>query len=386
VTLPDPVAEAARLAPAVAARAEEVEQLRRLPDDLFAELRASGLFRMWLPHQLGGGAVDPSTFVAAIETLARADASTAWNVMIGASSAVVGGIMGEAGARRVFADPDTVIGGALAAKGRAERAADGRWQASGRWPFASGSGHCTWLVGGCIVQEGGRPAITPAGRPQLRTMTFPMGDLELLDTWHVSGLCGTDSNDFQVDGVLVDDELTFDVFETSGWTDDPLYRIPVFSLLGMAVAGVPLGIGRAALDELADLATRKRPAATPGQRLADQPLLHDRLARADAGLAAARSFVLEAVAQLYDEAQAGAPSLRTRAVVRGAISNAVDASVTAVDTAYTLAGGTSVYRSSPLQRMFRDVHAATQHVLLSPAMWPAAGRVLLGVDEEAMLF
>ena len=47
-----------------------------------------------------------------------------------------------------------------------------------------------------------------------------------------------------------------------------------------------------------------------------------------------------------------------------------------------LAGGSALYESGALQRRFRDVHAATQHMLVAPGTWELAGRVRLGVDTD----
>ena len=49
---------------------------------------------------------------------------------------------------------------------------------------------------------------------------------------------------------------------------------------------------------------------------------------------------------------------------------------------YGAGGGTSIYRLSPLQRRFRDVHAATQHVMVGLPTYELAGRVLLGLETD----
>ncbi len=49
---------------------------------------------------------------------------------------------------------------------------------------------------------------------------------------------------------------------------------------------------------------------------------------------------------------------------------------------YEAGGGSAVYAASPLGRHFRDVHVATQHVMVAEATLPAVGRALLGVSGE----
>ena len=50
---------------------------------------------------------------------------------------------------------------------------------------------------------------------------------------------------------------------------------------------------------------------------------------------------------------------------------------------YEAGGGTSIYHTSPLQRCLRDVHTATQHLMVSSSTMELAGRVLAGVDADA---
>ena len=49
---------------------------------------------------------------------------------------------------------------------------------------------------------------------------------------------------------------------------------------------------------------------------------------------------------------------------------------------YALGGGSAVYGSSPLQRRHRDVHVATQHMLVGPATWELTGRLALGLETD----
>ena len=49
---------------------------------------------------------------------------------------------------------------------------------------------------------------------------------------------------------------------------------------------------------------------------------------------------------------------------------------------YTVAGGSSLYTRSPLQRHFRDIHAATQHMMVAQPTWELGARVLLGLESD----
>ena len=157
---------------------------------------------------------------------------------------------------------------------------------------------------------------------------------------------------------------------------------PIFGLLSLAIASVGLGIARGAVDDLLSLAGAKTPSM--GTRtLAARPDTQGRVARAEARLRAARALVDEAVGEAWTAAAAeGAITLEHRAGLRMAASHAMTDSAAVVDEMYSLAGGSAIYSSSPLQRRFRDVHVATQHMLVAPPVWELAGRLMLGVPAD----
>jgi alkylation response protein AidB-like acyl-CoA dehydrogenase len=123
------------------------------------------------------------------------------------------------------------------------------------------------------------------------------------------------------------------------------------------------------------------------RKLAERPATQAEVARADAALRSARALLMEAIDGCWAAAASGgdlAAALRAR--LRMGATHAVERSADAVDAAYRLAGGSAIYETSPLQRRFRDVHAATQHILVAPPTWELIGRTLLGLElDDAML-
>jgi alkylation response protein AidB-like acyl-CoA dehydrogenase len=254
---------------------------------------------------------------------------------------------------------------------------DGGFRVTGRWPFASGCQHCQWLVGGGLIPDHG-------GTPALRLFLFPTAEVEVIDTWHVAGLAGTGSHDIAVQDVFVPYELTVAIPGTPQH-GGALYGFPVFGLLAVGVASVALGIARAAIDELVELAGAKRPTMTR-RTLAERPLVQLEVARATAGLGGARANLLDAVERAWRAAQDGGQiAVVDRARIRAAACYATEAAVRVVDAMYTAGGGTSIYAGSPLQRHLRDIHVVTQHAMVGPTAYETAGRVLLGLDSDTSL-
>jgi len=265
----------------------------------------------------------------------------------------------------------------FAPMGRAT-AVDGGLRVRGRWPFCSGCQHSRWILGGVVVETH-----DPA-RPELRSVLFHRDEIEIHDTWDTSGLRGTGSHDYSVADVFVPAARSFSLLGTPVH-DAPLYRQPFFGTLAAGVAAVSLGIARAAIDALVELAAGKQ---APGARktLAHRELVQLQVARAEGLLHAARSGLFAAVTAAADEVtHTGAASLRTRAIVRVAACHATTAGGQAVDLVYEAGGGSSIYSNSPLQRCFRDAHVVTAHVMVNSTSLTSAGRVLLGLDSETSM-
>jgi indole-3-acetate monooxygenase len=105
----DPVARARELAAEIVAAADEIERTRRIPAALLERLHAARLFRMLLPRSAGGDETEPAPYVAAIEELARHDASIAWNVFVANSSCLIAACLEPATNHAIFADPHSIV-------------------------------------------------------------------------------------------------------------------------------------------------------------------------------------------------------------------------------------------------------------------------------------
>jgi alkylation response protein AidB-like acyl-CoA dehydrogenase len=376
----DPIERARGFQAELRARADEIEQARRLPADLSRRFAAAGFYALCAPEVYGGLEKPPATTAAAVETLARADASAAWCVFIGATTGSALALLPPAAAREIFASPDTLLCGVFAPRGRAD-AEPGGFRANGRWAWGSGTENADWILGGCRLFRNGEPWLGEKGAPRAHMLLAPAAEVTRLDTWHVSGLCGTGSTDFELRDVFVPEERAVGFLQPRP-LERPLYAFPHFGLLGMGIAAVTLGIARSAIDELVALAAGKRPEGT-SRTLAERPSTQSDVARAEALWRSARAFFYETLESAFAEACArGRIELAQRRDLRLATTHAVGACVEAVDLVYHLGGGTSVYRSSPLQRHFRDVHVASQHMMVGRGTLELTGRLLLGLDTD----
>jgi indole-3-acetate monooxygenase len=256
---------------------------------------------------------------------------------------------------------------------------DGGFEATGRWPFASGCLHSKWLVANCVVTENGHSLPGPAaGVPETRFVMFRTEQAQILDTWFVSGLRGTGSNDIAVESIRVAHDDTFDRFSGVPSVPGPLYiaATPQFSF---HVASVGLGIGQHAVDDVIELARNQKRRLFAVAALADTPVFQH--ARAETHLRAARALLrseAEAFWTVLSADRIPTNEEQVRCSATGAWAVEVAAGV--VDVCYKAGGGTALYDSSPLQRHLRDIHTLMQHISVADGWLTRAGAFLLGKD------
>ena len=367
------------LKPEIDAVRDQLDQRRRLPPALVHSMRAAGIFGLWLPRSLGGAALNVVDYVKVIEELARMDGSVGWSASIAASYSRLAGYLAPGVANSLFGGGGTVVAGQLMATGRAA-AVSGGYRVSGRWAFGSGIEHSDWTIGICVVRDGDVPRLEPDGAPVERLVFFPASAAEITDTWRVSGLRGTGSHDYSVTDLFVPENHSIETVTPAPTTPGPLYALPFRAVFGVAIAAAAFGIARGAIDAFEQLAVAKTGRGAPGQ-LRDTPAVQGDVGRAESLLRSARAFLLETAQDAWGEIEAGgSASLRMRALLRLANTQAAVASAQVVDLLYNAGGGSSVYESSRLERCFRDVHAATQHRAVSAGNYKLAGSVLLGLD------
>jgi alkylation response protein AidB-like acyl-CoA dehydrogenase len=364
------------LLPEIATRASESEAARRVPADLVEKLRAAGCFRIGVPETFGGAGASLCQMLELYEDLAAADAAAAWIVMIGSPTASYLARFPDETIRAVYANgPDLILGVALAPTGRIARV-DGGWRISGRWQWSSGSPHADLFMLTCAV-EGAEPL--PGGWPDMRLALLSPSDVERIDNWRVSGLRGTGSGDIAAADVFVPEARTASLFAPN---TEVLRRTGMTGAAAAPyVAAVALGIAYGALSDLLALVKTNKRRLGSQTRLADEGLFQYRLGEAETALRATRAAFYAQV-RTWEDFAARAPAdtmLHTHPLLSATNANSVWVMKQAsaiVDMAYTAGGGTSVWDSCPLQRRFRDIHTATQHISVQDAVLTRHGAAL----------
>jgi 3-hydroxy-9,10-secoandrosta-1,3,5(10)-triene-9,17-dione monooxygenase len=376
------------LVPVLRERAPQGEELRQLPDETIADLHRTGLFRILQPKRVGGSELPFRSLVELVATIARGDGSTAWVLANLAAHHWLLGMWPKRAQDEIWGQsPDNLIGSALIfPRGRATPV-DGGYRVTGRWPFSSGVDPSAWNLIGAIVHDEANARTEP------RIFALPASDYTIIDTWHVIGLAGTGSKDVAVEDVFVPQDRTLAVSQITGGPNpgseinpSVLYQLPAISLFPFGIAGVSLGIAQGAIEYFVQT-MKSRTSYYTGRNLADFVTVQGHLAEAAAVVDAARAVMLadcDEATRIVEEGTV--PSLEQRARYRRDGAYAATLCTRAVDVLFQATGGGAIYARNPLQRAFRDIHAANAHYVLNwdinGAMY---GRVALGLSPDATL-
>lgn len=361
---------AKRVAAIAREHAEYGDEHGQLAEPVVEALHNEGLYGMWVPRSIAGGAeLDVVSSLQVIENVAYGDPSAGWVLMASALAIGTGAayLKDEAVDELFSGDRLPVIAGQGTRPGKAVPQ-DGGFALSGEWSFASGIKHGTHIHTLGLIE----------GRGEARIFVLPVEKAKLIDNWDVLGLRATGSIDYTIDSALVPEAYTHPSTTEEPLRGGSLYTIGIIGFAGICHSAWACGIGRRVLDELITLVQEK--AGRPGT-LADSASFQEQYAKTEAVYRAARALVYETWNEVKDTLDRGDRlSTRQHSLIRLALAHATWSSHEAVTFAYK-SGGTTALRAGTIQRLFRDMHAGTQHMTSSPPVYGAIGRELAGLAK-----
>ena len=364
------LAAAHEIAPVLRERAAACEAEGKLVDEVDDALHDKRLYGIWTPRQLGGAECDPISSLEIVQTLAEADASTAWVQMATSLAIGTGGayLPDEAVGAMFGGERLPVVAGQGTRPGTAVTEGDG-FRLSGDWSFASGIKQSQWIHTLAIIEETGEP----------RIFVLPVDQAELVETWDVMGLRATGSIDYRIRDVYVPEAFTH-----AGTTVSPLrggwfFRLGIAHIAYLGHSAWALGVARRLLD---DLAEQVRAKAGRAGSMAGSTRFHALYGELEARYHSARALVHEVWRDATETLTSGGElSEGQRTQLRLALYNATW-SAHAISVEVYKAAGTSALRTGPMQRYFRDMHAGTQHRSSAPDVIESCGRYLAGLAPD----
>lgn len=377
-TLDQVLSRIAALAPMVARLTPDIEQGRRLPEELVAALKSAQIYGLLVPRRYGGLELDPLSASRAVRALARLDGSLGWNAMIGHIGALMPFLGSPALCAQIYRDGEVhIMAGSGQPAGTAERVPGG-WKVTGVWPFASGCQNAEWIGGNCVMMEDGSPIDAgDAPGPMIRAFLMPAERWEIRDTWHTFGLRGTGSHHVALTDVFVPDENLMEFPFGASFAPDPIFG-KFAEILVLAHANLAVGIAEGAIMDLIELAKAGVKQLFMTTPLAETERFKEGLARLNAELMAARALLETQITSVWQNPERSTVKDMTRvAEQQQAAIWITSASIHVAEGCFELAGSRAVYESSPLQRRVRDLRAAAQHAIVHPRHYITAGATLL---------
>jgi alkylation response protein AidB-like acyl-CoA dehydrogenase len=369
----------------VRAEAAESERLRTLSAPIVEEMWVSGLMSAFNPKAAGG--VEPS-FHEMIETwieMAWQDGSFGWIGIANLPSTFAAATyLPDEGFAEIFTRNDNhiTIGGQYFPNGQGA-VADGGYRLSGAWNFGSGTGHSAYIGAGFFPMDNGEMRWVSEGIPEMRVAFLPREEVTFTDGWHVQGLKGTGSYDYNVTDVFVPEYRTMPLF-----TRAPVRGTSAASRMGLMPitaaghASFALGVAKSMLDDVEELAATKVRMSDMAT-LASRPTFQKGLAHHVAAWRAARLLVIDAFSAAEAAVDAGGdltPAMR--ADMRVAAVYATDTARSCAEWAHLAAGTTAIREGSRLERAFRDIYTGTQHAFISEKVAMDVAQIWLGIIED----
>ena len=376
---------AREMARRAAEAADRIDDERRLPPDLAADMADKGLFRLLVPHSLGGHELDFLDYLAIVDVFARADGSTAWCVNQNNVFATDAVRMPVETAREIWADPGAVISNGPHTPSTVAVPTQGGYRVTGRWNFSSGIRHANWVAALAPLErlDEGRQQSADHDREVL--LLVPRDQVEVLDVWQVNGLRGTGSFSFQAEDLFVPSSRSYGADDAPS-ESGPLYVVPKVLMFSSGFATVALGVARSALDAAIDIAGEKIPVKRTSV-LRDTSTTQRQVGEAEALWRSARAFLMEAAGALWESAvDRGALTPEERIRLRLAGTHGIRTAARVVAVAYDVAGSGGIFKSNPVQRRLQDVQAITQQVQGRMTHYDTAGAFYMGLDPKSSYY
>jgi alkylation response protein AidB-like acyl-CoA dehydrogenase len=383
--LPELLARAREIADIARARSQQTETDRRIADDIVERMRRDELFRILQPRAFGGFELGFDWFAQVVATIATGCGSTGWVYGLLASHQWLAACFSQSAQEEFWADRSAVAAGSYAPVGRSI-AVDGGYLLSGLWTFCSGCDNSQWLFLGGMIAE---PAEPKAGFFLARTE-----ECTIDDNWHTMGLSGTGSKNIVAKDVFVPSHRVVTFAELAAGSapgmrehPNPLYRQSFLAVLPVTIVAPVLGMAEGALADFLDMAkvrTTRGAVAGGNRRMAELATVQSRVAEASACIDAARLLIFRDLSDAYDSVSRGEPvSLDIRLRNRRDQAFCVRLLVQGIDALFLASGGQGIFLEKPLQRIWRDAHAAASHISLN---WDSTGTMygqsLLGLEPK----
>jgi alkylation response protein AidB-like acyl-CoA dehydrogenase len=370
------IARARDMVPEIRALAEETERNRTISPRIIAKIREAELLRTTRPREFGGFEYDAVVALEIAFVISAGCASTGWAVNGALSNGISFGHVPIETQRELWGSGADPFSCACFAPTGTAVPTDGGYVVSGKWSFASGCDHSSWVRLGAVITPS--DAALPS---EGAFFLLPIGDVEIEDNWFVCGLSGTGSKNIIVREAFVPKHRVLLFTDTqTGQTpgaqhhENPLYRLPLLVLGATMLASTAVGAARGALEAYLEMTTGRETRGAlvgGGLAMAEFATIQLRFAEASVAVEAAEMLLMADLRSAMQKLRAGEEiTVADRIRCRRNQAYATKLALQAVEALNASTGGYGLMLSNPVQRAWRDVNAVARHVSLN---WDAVG-------------
>lgn len=329
---------------------ELAKEPKSLSPEILSVLHRHKIFKLFIAKELGGSMLPLSDALKVFDECAYIDGNIGWAAGIGSGGNYFAGYYSEAVAKRLFSAENAVLAGS-GYPGMAKKT-EGGYLVSGSWKYCSGAGYATFYTANALIE----------GENRMIAFSFMPEQVKIVEDWNATGLKATESNTMVVENAFVPHELTFDLSKPVSYLNEPVYSFPFLQFAQLSFAAVVLGIYRAYVDEARGL-QNQNPHATNNERNT----------HLEKSISDEENRVKEISLRFYQTAQTAWENHLNETEDK----EALEAVSAITDETSSVAGGVStrllpflgmaaVMETSRLNKIYRDLITANQHVLLKP--------------------
>ncbi|RYF14151.1 MAG: acyl-CoA dehydrogenase [Flavobacteriales bacterium] len=342
--------------------APQSEALGELHPDVLELAYQQEWFKLYVPVAYGGPGKKLPEILRLEEDLAYVDGSTAWTVTLCSGAGWFAGFLEPELAADIFADRKVCFAGSGAVGGTAQKTENG-YRINGHWKYASGALHATIFTANCILKdEAGNDILNEQGEPVVKSFILKRNEVEIQSGWSYFGLVATGSHAFDVHDIEVPANRSFKINEPK--VADEGFNYPFLQLAETTLAVNSLGMAKRFLDLVNDSFFSR----SGFKRYSTEQVsfFEDELMKCKHTLTTVREHFYEAFDtswyQLINENSINESLLKDVSRLSRQLAHQ---SRIVVDTLYPYAGLEAAKRETELNRVWRDLHTASQHALLT---------------------
>lgn len=321
----------------------EAEALKQLPPEVLNIIYKQNWFNLFVPKDHGGLGLSLTDGLQIQEALAWADGSTGWTVTLCSGANYFIGFLSPEATKKIFNHPHVCLAGSGHPSGVAKTTKDG-YKINGRWKYATGAPHATVFTAVCIIEN-------EAGKKE-QAFWFYKDEVIIHKDWNPMGMIATASHSFEVKDLTVPSDRLFIIDPSYAILPHPIYQYPILpfaeATLAVNMAGMAMHFIDLAKDMLQQKKIAENKATEAEHRLNKERILfYEIIGQSWNELTINKSIQQQLLKKLSDTSRNLAATARRQ-----------------VDELFPYCGLIAATTSSPINRVWRDLHTASQHPLL----------------------